>query len=658
MYTLQFLGLFATSLLLFTPSTHAAAQDVISKWLEEFRPSVLSIDQQRAELEWFQRVAAERGLQGVTVQSTAESITIHSYESDTLAAAFSDITGIKVNHVIMDEGNLVSTITEQIRTGKRYFDIYVHDADSNGFHLRSQRLHTIANKTGVDGNGDPIYEMNPLLAPVTNMTNLDLNDWMNIYFGSDLDGNIIQLTDQQFVNLYFYRYDWFTDTDIKNVFNDTYGYTLGVPRTWKSYEDIAGMFRNRCRFLNSDDLVPKCIRPNDTPPVGWDGARSVYGHADYGAMSTLQVLDGKLGWKYLTSFYGGPAAMSWRYTDAWFSMAGSDDKGLPNGGANETGVDDWGIKVVNHVPIGASVERGGAMNSYAAEYGLNRSIEWMFNYAPSAALDWDFLTAGSKPSRGDIAQMIFEYTPDLAKDYYKSISSPVVNSNGELRWRVAPSPVGRYWDRGMKVGYQDSGAWSIPKTTKGKQLEAAWLWAQFCVSKTVDLKRFIVAGTPIRKSTINANYVSDRIKFWGGLVEFYRSPLRHLWTDTGTNVPHYPALAQVWAPNLAKAMVWANGTEEGRAVGYTPRQAVDGIAHDMDILMQRMRFNLKSPNLAPVNTDQSTYYTHAPDVSPKAERTEAYDVKWTMELNVTESYQAFFDRYMLCMAPGDAACSA
>lgn len=46
------------------------------------------------------------------------------------------------------------------------------------------------------------------------------------------------------------------------------------------------------------------------------------------------------------------------------------------------------------------------MNSFAAEYALNKSIDWMFAYAPEAALDWDFLTAGSKPARGDIAQMV------------------------------------------------------------------------------------------------------------------------------------------------------------------------------------------------------------------------------------------------------------
>ena len=39
----------------------------------------------------------------------------------------------------------------------------------------------------------------------------------------------------------------------------------------------------------------------------------------------------------------------------------------------------------------------------------------------------------------------------------------------------------------------------------------------------------------------------------GGLVEFYRSPARKLWTPTGVNVPEYGKLAQVWWQNVSKA---------------------------------------------------------------------------------------------------------
>ena len=37
-------------------------------------------------------------------------------------------------------------------------------------------------------------------------------------FGQDYEGNQLQLPDQQFANLYWFRYDWFTREDIKNGF--------------------------------------------------------------------------------------------------------------------------------------------------------------------------------------------------------------------------------------------------------------------------------------------------------------------------------------------------------------------------------------------------------------------------------------------------------
>jgi len=38
--------------------------------------------------------------------------------------------------------------------------------------------------------------------------------------------------------------------------------------------------------------------------------------------------------------------------------------------------------------------------------------------------------------------------------------SPVTDATGAPLWRVAPTPHGRYWDEGMKVGYQDAGSWT------------------------------------------------------------------------------------------------------------------------------------------------------------------------------------------------------
>ncbi|MCE6982511.1 carbohydrate ABC transporter substrate-binding protein, partial [Pseudomonas frederiksbergensis] len=117
-----------------------------------------------------------------------------------------------------------------------------------------------------------------------------------------------------------------------------------------------------------------------------------------------------------------------------------------------------------------------------------------------------------------------------------------------------------------KLGYQDAGSWTFLKSTPEKQRLAAWLYAQFVTSKTVSLKKTIVGLTPIRESDINSQAMTDLAPKLGGLVEFYRSPARVQWTPTGTNVPYYPRLAQLWWSHIAEA---ASGEK-------TPQEALDG----------------------------------------------------------------------------------
>ena len=63
-------------------------------------------------------------------------------------------------------------------------------------------------------------------------------------------------------------------------------------------------------------------------------------------------------------------SLGWRFTDAWLSMAGNGDKGMPNG----LPVDEWGIKVdENSQPVGSCVARGGDTNGPAAVYADRRS---------------------------------------------------------------------------------------------------------------------------------------------------------------------------------------------------------------------------------------------------------------------------------------------
>ncbi len=539
----------------FLLSTHGAAEEidpVIEQWIKQLQPSTLSKDEMRKELKWFKDVS--KPFRGKTIKSVAEDIKTHYWERDVLAKAFYEITGIRVEHNIIGEGAVVEALLEQMSTGKHNYDAYVNDADLVGTHLR---VNAVVNLTDYMQHEGKSFT-NP---------NLDLADFLNLEFGQDYDGNQLQLPDQQFANLYWFRYDWFSRSDIQakfyqftvNKYGPNDAYQLGVPVNWAAYEDIAEFFTH----------------------TAIDG-KKVYGHMDYGKKSP---------------------SLGWRFTDSWLSIAGVGDIGLPNG----IPVDEWGIRVENRIPVGSSVERGGATNGPAAVYALRKYIEWMNKYAPPEAKNWRWVDAGPQAARGDIAQHIFQYITWLSHEDFTRPGSPMRDSQGKPVWRVAPTPHGRYWEEGMKVGYQDAGSWTIPKNVKGQKRAAAWLWAQFCVAKSVTLKKFLVGGTPIRKSTIHSPYVQSRKDEWGGMIDFYASPEERRWTDTGLNVPHYPVLSRIWWPYLDKAI-------KG---DLTPQQAMDAIAHEQDRLMAKMKLVKYSPKLNPLR--DRNYWLQQPG-SPKAER--------------------------------------
>lgn len=528
--------------------------DAIRKWAAYFSNSVLTEEERIAELTWF--VEASEPFRGRTIRAVAENIETHFWERDVLTLAFEELTGIHVEYDVIGEGSVVESLTEQQRSGYRLYDIYVNDADLVGTHMRTG---AVVNLTAYM-QGEGVAFTNP---------GLDLDDFLNLAFGQDFDGNQLQLPDQHFANLYWFRYDWFTDADIQAQFAAIYGYPLGVPVNWAAYEDIAHFFTYEVRGT-----------PDDQP--GYINGVKVYGHLDYGRKSP---------------------SLGWRFTDAWLSIAGVGDVGLPNG----VPVDEWGIRVQDGVPVGASVARGGATNGPAAVYALETYIRWLNEYAPAEAQDWTWVDAGVQAGRGDIAQRIFQYTTWLSADAFHNAGSPVTDANGDPLWRVAPTPHGRYWDDGMKGGYQDAGSWTIPRNVTGPNRAMAWLWAQFAVSKTVSVDKFIAGVTPVRRSTVFSDYVSANAARYGGLVEFYRSDEAQKWTDTGLNVPDYPQLSALWWDNIADAI---DGT-------LSPQAAMDRTAQEMDEAMSRMQMAQFSPVLNPVG---STAEWLAAPGAPKAAR--------------------------------------
>jgi glycerol transport system substrate-binding protein len=218
-----------------------------------------------------------------------------------------------------------------------------------------------------------------------------------------------------------------------------------------------------------------------------------------------------------------------------------------------------------------------------------------------------FGEAGPVPGQGNVAQQIFWYTAFTAA--LTTPGLPVMNDDGTPKWRMAPSPRGPYWQEGMKLGYQDAGSWTFLKSTPQKRRLAAWLYAQFTVSKTVSLSKTLVGLTPIRESDINSQAMTDIAPKLGGLVEFYRSPARLKWSPTGTNVPDYPKLAQLWWQYIAEVASGESSAQE----------ALDGLATAQDKVMARLERAKVQGECGPkLNTPQDAQYWLDQPGAPKA----------------------------------------
>ncbi|MFY0664155.1 MAG: carbohydrate ABC transporter substrate-binding protein [Natronospirillum sp.] len=542
------LSVLATGLIMATAQVSAQSNQyraAAERWVDsQFTRSTLSREEQIAEMEWF--IEAAEPFRGMEIRTVAEGLTTHEYEANVLARAFAEITGIRVTHNIIGEGDVVDTMQTQMQSDRNIYDGYINDSDAIGTHLRYGK--TVAISDAMQNEWRDFT--NPYL---------DLDDFIGIQYTTGPDGKIYQLPAQQFANLYWFRADWFDRADLKAEFRSEYGYDLGVPLNWSAYEDIAEFFTGR----NID-------------------GQTVYGHMDYGRRDP---------------------SLGWRFHDSWLSMAGMGDVGVPFGNP----VDDWGIRVnESGNPVGASVTRGGATNSPASEYALRKMVEWLRDYAPPEAQGMTFGEAGPVPAQGNVAQQIFWYTAFTADMTDPAL--PVTDDQGNPKWRMAPSPVGPYWQDGMKVGYQDVGSWTFFNSTPQDRRTAAWLFAQFTVSKTVSLEKTITGLTPIRRSDINSQELTDLAPKLGGLVEFYRSPNESMWTPTGTNVPDYPRLAPLWWQNLAPAV----------SGEITPQAALDNLANAMDNTMMRLaRANVFSQYAPVLNEPRDPEYWFAQPGAPK-----------------------------------------
>ena len=375
--------------------TYAQQLDAAKKWVDgEFQPSTLSKDEQMAEMEWF--IKASAPFKGMKLSTVSEILSIHDYESKTLTKAFADITGIEVSHELLDEGKLVDKIEVEIASGKPIYDFWMNDSDFIGTH---PRYNDIVGGSLTDFMANDGKE-------VTN-PGLDLDDFIGLSFATFTDGKLYQLPDQQFANLYWFRYDWFQKPELKSAFKS---------QIWlrsRRAGQLVGVRRHR-RLLHQrreGNRRAKSLRP--------------YGLWQEGSLARL-ALHRRL------AFDGRQR----RSRSAERPARGR--VGHPGGERHP----------------GRLLDQPRRRRQWSGR-GLcdAKFVEWLKKYAPPEAAGMDFLEAGAVPGQGHIAQQIFWYSA-----FTHALSEPglpVMNADGTPKWRMAPSPHGAYWKEGMKLGYQD-----------------------------------------------------------------------------------------------------------------------------------------------------------------------------------------------------------
>jgi glycerol transport system substrate-binding protein len=195
-------------------------------------------------------------------------------------------------------------------------------------------------------------------------------------------------------------------------------------------------------------------------------------------------------------------SLGWRFTDAWLSMAGRADIGIPNG----LPVDEWGIRVDGNARRWAPRLARRRHQLAGRRLRADQVPRLDEEVRPPEATGMTFGEAGPVPGAG----------PDRAADvlvhglHRRHGAAGPAGGQRRRHAEVAHGPFAArpYWKQGMQNGYQDVGSWTFFERTT-RQDRMAWLYAQFVTAKTTSLKKTIVGLTPIRESDIQSKAMTD-----------------------------------------------------------------------------------------------------------------------------------------------------
>ena len=357
-------------------------------------------------MEWF--IKAAEALQGHGDQRRLGDDHTHEYESKVLAKAFSEITGIKLTHDLIQEGDVVEKIQTQMQSGKNIYDGWINDSDLIGTHFRYKQA---VQPDGLDGRrGQGRHHRRR-------------STWRT----SSASPSPPRRTASS------------TSCPTSSSPTSTGSATTGSPtRTSRPSSRpstaTSWAFRSTGRPTRTSPTSSPTTSARSTASrstATWTTARRTRRSA--GASPTPGSR-----WPATATRACRTACRSTSGASAWRAAARSAPRSTA-----------------------AATPTARPPSTPSTKY-----LEWLKKYAPPQAQGMTFGEAGPVPAQGNIAQQIFWYTAFTA-DMVKP-GLPVMNADGTPKWRMAPSPHGSYWKDGMKLGYQDAGSWHAAEVDPGR----------------------------------------------------------------------------------------------------------------------------------------------------------------------------------------------
>ena len=293
--------------------------------------------------------------------------------------------------------------------------------------------------------------------------------WMTSWatqFTTGPDGDLYQLPDQQFANLYWFRKDWFDRRGPAGSSSRRNTVTISVFRsTGRPMRTLPSFFSEDVKEIDGvQHLWPHGLRQARTGPwMAHDRCLAVHGRC---------------------------------------RLQGPEPNGIP--------IDEWGIRMEEGTCNPAGASASAAVARQTALLPSTRSANGT-NGCANTRLREPLRTSTStsrcrRSAQGNVAQQIFWYTAFTASTWWR----PEIRWQQHGRRRRQPTLADgalAAWSRTgkmvRKLGYQDAGSWTLFESTPVDRRKAAWLYAQFVVSKTVDVKKSHVGLTFIRDSSVN-----------------------------------------------------------------------------------------------------------------------------------------------------------